>query len=78
MCCVWVYWTTDHLRGTKQGISAAVETRNCRDVELYADSYQLPAWYLSCGEGMNVKFTCRNFLSYPSLWWFLFYNMWCG
>lgn len=25
MCCVWVYWTTAHLKGTKEGNSAAVE-----------------------------------------------------
>ena len=34
MFCVWVYWTTDHLKGTKQGISAAMgpgtaEMLNC-------------------------------------------------
>jgi len=80
MCCVWVCWTTDHLKGTKQGISTTLEPGtaemlNCMKTHT---SYRLDICHVV--KGMGVKFTCRNFLSYLSFWWFLFYNMsvWSG
>jgi hypothetical protein len=73
MCCVWVYWTTDHCKGIKQGISAAVEPGtaemlNCMQTQT---SYELGI--CRAVKGMDVKFTCRNFLLVVS---FLLYVEW--
>lgn len=49
MCCVWVYWKTDHLRGNKQGISAAVEPGTAEMLNL-CGLIPVISLYLPCGE----------------------------